>query len=45
MSHAAVTVGSAAPDFALQTAAGGIVALSSFQGRRCVVVVFLRGFE
>ncbi len=39
-----VPVGSAAPDFTLPTAGGGTLTLSGYRGKRCVVLVFLRGF-
>jgi peroxiredoxin len=39
-----VPIGSVAPDFTLPEAAGGDVTLSSYRGKACVVLVFLRGF-
>ncbi|MSQ11301.1 MAG: redoxin domain-containing protein [Dehalococcoidia bacterium] len=39
-----VSVGSTAPGFTLESASGGQVSLSDFRGKRCVVLVFLRGF-
>ena len=39
-----VPVGSVAPDFILEAAAGGEVSLADYRGERCVVLVFLRGF-
>jgi hypothetical protein len=38
-----VAVGSAAPDFSLQTLGGETVTLSSFRGAKNVVLVFYRG--
>ena len=38
-----VAVGSAAPDFSLQTLGGETVTLSSFRGTKNVVLVFYRG--
>jgi hypothetical protein len=38
-----VTVGSPAPDFTLESKDSAIVALSSFRGRKNVVLVFYRG--
>jgi hypothetical protein len=38
-----VTIGSAAPDFTLESKDGAIVTLSSFRGRKNVVLVFYRG--
>ncbi len=40
-----VPVGSRAPDFVLPAAGGGEVSLSDYRGKRCVVLVFLRGFQ
>mgnify|MGYP001599010773 CR=1 FL=1 len=40
-----VPVGSIAPDFALPTADGAKITLSEYRGKRCVVLVFLRGFQ
>ena len=38
-----VAVGTAAPDFALESKDGASVTLSSFRGRKNVVLVFYRG--
>ena len=38
-----VAVGSVAPDFTLPATTGGDVSLSDYRGKRCVVLVFLRG--
>jgi len=38
-----VTLGDAAPDFALRSYGDGIVRLSQFRGRKDVVLVFYRG--
>ncbi len=38
-----VAVGSAAPDFTLESKDGGTVTLSGFRGRKNVVLVFYRG--
>ena len=38
-----VAVGSPAPDFTLESKDGGTVTLSSFHGRKNVVLVFYRG--
>jgi hypothetical protein len=38
-----VRVGQMAPDFALSSLGGPVVALSSFQGEKNVVLVFYRG--
>ncbi|MCH7801006.1 MAG: redoxin domain-containing protein [Chloroflexi bacterium] len=40
-----VPVGSTAPDFTLSDAMGGDISLSDYQGKRCVVLVFLRGLK
>ena len=40
-----VTLGSLAPEFKLSAASGTEVSLSEHRGKRCVVVVFLRGFR
>jgi cytochrome oxidase Cu insertion factor (SCO1/SenC/PrrC family) len=40
---ARVAVGSPAPDFTLESKDGAIVTLSSFRGRKNVVLVFYRG--
>ena len=38
-----IATGSAAPDFTLRTATGEEISLSDYRGRRCLVLVFLRG--
>lgn len=38
-----VAVGTQAPDFTLETKAGGTVTLSQFRGHKLVVLVFYRG--
>ena len=40
-----VNVGSTAPDFTLASVVGPDVSVSEDQGKRCVVLVFLRGFR
>ncbi len=40
-----VPVGSVAPDFTLPATGGGEIALSSYRGKACAVLVFLRGFQ
>ncbi|MBI2847383.1 MAG: redoxin domain-containing protein [Chloroflexi bacterium] len=40
----AVATGSPAPDFTLPSSEGGKISLNDFRGKRCVVIVFLRGF-
>ncbi len=40
---ARIAVGRPAPDFALESKDGGTVTLSSFRGRKDVVLVFYRG--
>ena len=40
-----VSVGSTAPDFTLPNAMGGDISLSDYRGKRCVVLVFLRGLK
>lgn len=40
-----VPVGSQAPEFTLSAASGGKVSLSDYRGKRCVTLVFLRGFR
>jgi hypothetical protein len=39
-----VAVGDPAPDFALRSYAGPVVALSDFRGRKDVILVFYRGY-
>lgn len=39
-----VAIGSRAPDFTLQNMSGGTTTLSSFRGRKNVVLVFYRGY-
>jgi cytochrome oxidase Cu insertion factor (SCO1/SenC/PrrC family) len=39
-----VAVGKAAPDFTLESKDGATVTLSSFRGRKNVVLVFYRGY-
>lgn len=39
-----VPVGTVAPDFTLPVATGGELSLSDYRGKRCMVLVFLRGF-
>ncbi len=40
-----VPVDSIAPDFTLQTTGGENISLSDYRGQRCLILVFLRGFE
>jgi peroxiredoxin len=39
-----ITPGEIAPDFELEAVDGNLVRLSDFQGRKTVVLAFLRGF-
>jgi peroxiredoxin len=40
-----VRIGAEAPDFTLPNAIGGEITLSDLQGKGCVALVFLRGFQ
>ncbi len=40
-----VTVGSKAPGFTLPSAGGGSISLGDYRNRKCVALVFLRGFR
>jgi cytochrome oxidase Cu insertion factor (SCO1/SenC/PrrC family) len=40
---ARIAIGSQAPDFTLESKDGGTVTLSSFRGRKDVVLIFYRG--
>lgn len=39
-----VSVGTAAPDFTLESKDGSLVTLSSFKGKKNIVLVFYRGY-
>jgi peroxiredoxin len=40
-----ISVGSDAPDFTLPNAMGGEISLGDYLGKRCAVLVFLRGLK
>lgn len=44
MKHNLITPGAPAPDFELEDTFGRHIRLSDFQGKRTVILAFLRGF-